>query len=150
LLVVVALAAGGYYYWHKPPAPATPPAVPAPAVPAPGAPAPAAPKPGSGANAALAKLQVFSAHWQPVSGFVQISNAVWTNNATVPIQSSTLECDQYDANNNDLDQMSSTLNGPVQPAANATFNPFNMGAAAANMTHVSCTITRVVQVAAAP
>jgi hypothetical protein len=141
-IVVAALAAGGYYYYtHKAPAaPATPPVAPAPAVPTPGA----------GANAALAKLQVFNAHWQTVSGFVQISNGVWTNNATVPIQSSTLECDQYDANNNNLDQMTTTLNGPVQPAANVTFNPFNMGAAAANMTHVTCTITHVVQVAAAP
>jgi hypothetical protein len=46
--------------------------------------------------------------------------------------------------------MTTTLNGPVQPAANVTFNPFNMGAAAANMNHVTCTITHVVQVAAAP
>jgi hypothetical protein len=141
-IVVIALAAGGYYYYtHKAPAaPATPPATPAPAAPAPAA----------GANAALAKLQVFNAHWQAVSGFVQISNGVWTNNATVPIQSSTLECDQYDANNNNLDQMTTTLNGPVQPAANVTFNPFNMGAVATNMNHVTCTITHVVQVAAAP
>jgi hypothetical protein len=146
-IVVAVLAVGGYYYYtHR--APAAPAATPAATPPA--APAPGAPTPGAGDNAALAKLQVFNAHWQAVSAFIQISNAVWTNNATVPIQSSTLECDQYDANNNDLDQMSSTLNGPVQPAANATFNPFNMGAAAANMTHVSCTITRVVQVAAAP
>ena len=142
-IVVIALAAGGYYYYtHKAPAtPATPPAVPAPG-------APAAPQPGD--DAALAKLQVFNAHWQAVSAFVQISNGVWTNNATVPIQSSTLECDQYDANNNDLDQMTTTLNGPVQPAANVTFNAFNMGAAAANMTHVTCSITHVVQVGAAP
>ena len=146
-IVVAVLAVGGYYYYtHR--APAAPAATPAATPPA--APAPGAPTPGAGDNAALAKLQVFNAHWQAVSAFIQISNAVWTNNATVPIQSSTLECDQYDANNNDLDQMSTTLNGPVQPAANVTFNPFNMGAAAANMTHVTCSITQVVQVGAAP
>jgi hypothetical protein len=136
-IIVAVLAAGGYYYYtHKPPVtPATP---------------PAAPTPGAGSNAALAKLQVFSAHWQAVSGVIQISNGTWVDNATVPIQSSTLECDQYDANNNDLDQMTTTLNGPIQPAATLTFNPFNMGAVAANMTKVSCFITTVVQVAAAP
>jgi hypothetical protein len=136
-IIVAVLAAGGYYYYtHKPPVtPATP---------------PAAPTPGAGSNAALAKLQVFSAHWQAVSGVIQISNGTWVDNATVPIQSSTLECDQYDANNNDLVQMTTTLNGPIQPAATLNFNPFNMSAVAPTLDHVSCTITNVVQVAAAP
>jgi hypothetical protein len=148
-IVVIALAAGGYYYYtHRAPAtPATPPAATPPAATPPAAPAPGAPKPGD--NAAVAKLQVFNAHWQAVNGFIQISSGSWTDNATVPLQSSTLECDQYDANNNDLDQMTTTLNGPIQPAATLTFNPFNMGAVATNMNHVTCSITHVVQVAAA-
>jgi hypothetical protein len=45
--------------------------------------------------------------------------------------------------------MTTTLNGPIQPAATLTFNPFNMGAVATNMNHVTCSITHVVQVAAA-
>jgi hypothetical protein len=142
-IVVAALAVGGYYYYtHRTPAaaPATPPA-------APGAPAAPAP-PAQGAEAALVKLQVFNAHWQTVGGFIQISNGVWTNNGTVAVEKSTLECDQVDANNNTLDQMRTTLNGPIQPAANATFNPFNMGAVAANMTKVNCYITHVTQVGA--
>ena len=63
------------------------------------------------------------------------------------VQSSTLECDQVDNNNTTLDQMRTTLNGPVQPGANATFNPFNMGAVAANMTKVNCYVTHVKQTA---
>jgi hypothetical protein len=147
-IVVAVLAVGGYYYYtHQPaPTPATPPATPA-APGAPGAPAPATP-PAQGAEAALVKLQVFNAHWQTVNGFVQISNGVWTNNATVAVQKSTLECDQADANNNTLGEMRTTLNGPIQPAANATFNPFNMGAVTANMTKVNCFITHVTQVGA--
>ena len=137
-VVVAILAVGGYYYYtHK--APATPATPGAPAAPAP---------PAQGAEAALVKLQVFNAHWQNVGGFVQISSGVWTNNATVAIQKSTLECDQVDANNNTLDEMRTTLNGPIQPAANATFNPFNMGATVASMNKVNCYITHVTQVGA--
>lgn len=135
-LIIPILAIGGYYYLtHRTPA--------APAAPPPAPPAPVASP--QATEAALVKLQVFHANFQRMNGFVQIYNGVWTNNATVPIQSSILECDQVDPNNNTLDQMRTTLNGPVQPGANATFNPFNMGAVAANMTKVNCYVTHVTQ-----
>ncbi len=138
-IVVVVLAIGGYYYYsHRPPV--------TPAAPAPSAPVAPTP-PAQGQEAAQVKQQTFNAHWQTVGGFIQISNGVWINNATVALQSSTLECDQVDSDNNTLDEMRTTLNGPVQPGANATFNPFNMGAVAARMTKVNCYITHVKQTA---
>ena len=75
ILAVLAVAALGYYFYiHRtptaPPAPPTPPAA---------------------TNAALTKQQAFSAHWQTLNGFIQISNGAWKNNATVPIQSATPE-----------------------------------------------------------
>ena len=126
LVIVAALAAGGYYYYthyyvkeH----------------------AAASAQTQKGAGAALGKQQTFDAHWQNVNGFIQVSNGKWTNNSNVEVQSATLECDQYDAGGNDLDQMRTTLNGPVQPGATDTFNPFSMGAVANNLNRVTCTIT---------
>lgn len=127
LAILVVLALGGYYYYthyyvkNHPPASAKS-------------------QPQSGTAAALGKQQAFDAHWQTVNGFVQLSNGKWTNNANVAIQSSTLECDQYDSGGNLLDQMRSTLNGPVQPGGTDTFNPFNVGAVANNLNRVTCTI----------
>ncbi len=122
ILIVLAVLGAGYYYSTKPkpPAPADP-----------------------NAKAALIKQQAFDAHWQAVNGFVQVSNGKWTNNATVAIQSSTLECDQYDSSGTDLAQMRTTLNGPVQPGNSTTFNPFQMGAVATNVNRVTCTIVHV-------
>jgi len=100
LAVVAALALGGYYYYTHYYVKDHPPAA-------------AKSQPQGGTAAALGKQQAFDAHWQTVNGFVQLSNGKWTNNANVAIQSSTLECDQYDAGGNLLDQMRTTLNGPV-------------------------------------
>ena len=121
LIVVAALAAGGYYYYthHKPVSDE---------------------KAQGGSAAALGKQQAFDAHWQNVNGYIQLTNGKWTNNSTVAVQSATLECDQYDGSGNDLDQMRTTLNGPVQPGGTDTFNPFNMGAVAYNLNKVTCTI----------
>ncbi|MGB7264880.1 MAG: zinc-ribbon domain-containing protein [Terracidiphilus sp.] len=130
VILVAALAAGGYYYFTK-----YKPAVDA--------------QKQKGANAALAKQQAFDAHWQTVGGFIQLTNGKWTNNANVAIQSATLECDQYDASGNNLDQMRTTLNGPVNPGGTDTFNPFNMGAVANNLNKVTCTIMYVKQAGAA-
>jgi hypothetical protein len=58
----------------------------------------------------------------------------------VTVASATLECDQYDAAGNELDQMRTTVNGPVQPGGTDTFNPFSMGAVANNLNKVTCTI----------
>jgi hypothetical protein len=125
--LVIALALGGGYYFystHKP------------------APAPPAPS-----NSAVAKQEAFDAHWQTVNGFIQISSGKWTNNSTVPVQSATLECAQYDASGTELDQMRTTLNGPTQPGGSITFNPFWMGAVASNLNRVTCTIVHVEQTA---
>jgi len=121
LLVIALVAAVGYYFVKHLPSSSTDPA----------------------ANAALTKLQTFDAHWQAIYGFVQVSNGKWTNNATIAIDSATLECDQYDSNGTDLAQMRTTLNGPIQPGASETFNPFQMGAVAANVYKVTCTIVHV-------
>ena len=145
VVVIAALAAGGYYwYTHirpKPPAPAPPAPAPAPPNPAPPAPGGGGGAPQPPGAAALGKLQSFNANWNQVNGFVQITNGKWVNNATVAVQSATLECDQYDSGGNLLDEMKTTLNGPVQPSGTATYNPFNMGAVAANLSKVTCEIT---------
>jgi hypothetical protein len=125
LVIAAAIAAGGYtYYTHvyqKNHAPASSQAK-------------------GGANAALGKQQAFDAHWQTVNGFVQLSSGKWTNHSNVAIQSATLECDQYDTSGDDLDQMRTTLTGPVQPGGTDTFNPFAMGAVASNLNKVTCSI----------
>lgn len=126
LIVVAAIAAGGYYYYtHDYVKDHTP----------------AASQGQGGAAAALGKQQAFDAHWQTANGFVELSNGRWTNNASVAVQSATLQCDQYDSNGNDLDQMRTTLNGPVQPGGTDTFDPFSVGAVASNLDQVKCTIT---------
>jgi len=130
IAVVVVAALGYYFYTHR-----TPPAPPAP---------PAA------TNAALTKQQAFSAHWQTENGFIQISNGAWKNNATVPIQSATLECDQYSSNGTDLDEMQTTLNGPVPPGITSTFPAFQMGEVANYLDHVTCTIVHIKQPTPAP
>ena len=128
IVAVVAVAAMGYYFYtHRTP------------------PAPPAPVHQPGENAALVKQQAFSAHWQTENGFIQISNGAWKNNATVPIQSATLECDQYNAGGTDLDEMQTTLNGPVPPGTTSTFPVFQMGEVANYLDHVTCTIVHIKQ-----
>lgn len=125
LVIAAAIVAGGYYYYthnylaNHPPASA---------------------QTEKGAGAALGKQQAFDAHWQTVNGFVQLTNGRWTNNSSVAVESATLECDQYDAAGNELDQMRTTVNGPVQPGGTDTFDPFSMGAVANNLNKVTCKI----------
>ncbi len=123
VILVAALVAGGYYYYKNHFPPAT--------------------EKQKGGNAELAKQQAFDAHWQTVNGFIQLTNGKWTNNASVAIQSATLECDQFDSGGNNLDQMRTTLTGPVNPGGTDTFNPFNMGAVANNLNKVTCSILYV-------
>ena len=127
LVVLSAVALGGYYYYTHYYVKSHPPAA-------------AKSQSQGGTAAALGKQQAFDAHWQTVNGYVQLSNGKWTNNSNVAIQTSTLECDQYDSGGNLLDQMRTTLNGPVQPGATDTFNPFTVGAVASNLNRVTCTI----------
>jgi hypothetical protein len=134
VIIIAALVGGGYYYSHQP----TPTPTPTPA-PAPGP----TPGPNPPPSSPLLSQEAFDAHWQAVNGYIQISNGKWTNNANVAVQSSTLECDQYDAAGSDLVQMKTTLNGPVQAGGYATFTPFQMGAVTVNLNRVTCTITGV-------
>jgi hypothetical protein len=154
-VIIVAAVLGGLYYigTHKslipgaaPAAPGNAPANPGAAPANPGA-APADPGSGSnhGANAALAKTQAFDAHWTNVNGFIQLTNGTWKNNGTATVQSATLECDQFDTSGNVLDEMRTTLNGPVAPGATDGFSPFWMGAVAANLNKVTCSIVHVKQ-----
>jgi hypothetical protein len=171
VIIIVAVLAGGYYYETHKQAPATEPAgqgqpgqTPiqsqpgqAPAQGQPGAPtqtgSPSQPgvypeqQPGVPAqsenNAALVRTQMFGGRWDPVNGVVQISQARWTNNATVIIQSSTLECVQYAANGAILTQSQTRLNGPIQPRATLYFGPFQMGSMVPNLAKVNCGIVGV-------
>jgi len=94
-------------------------------------------------DATLASQQDFSAHWESADGKIRITQGSWTNHAIVPIQSATLECDQYDAGGAVLDKTRTTLNGPLDAGRTDTFDPFEMGAAAGNMSQVKCTIVDV-------
>jgi hypothetical protein len=111
--------------------------------PQPGAPVqPGDPGPG-GPNEALVQLQSFGGQWHAIGGYVQISNARWTNRSTVAMQSAVLECDQYASTGAVLAQMRTTLNGPVQAGGSGTYNPFNMGTIAQNLNWVNCGIVAV-------
>lgn len=129
IIVLAALAAVGYYYYthHKPITQGS----------------------SGGTAAALGKLQVFVGSWQNVNGFVQITNGTWKNNANVAVQTATVQCIQYDGSGNLLDEMNTTMTGPVAPGNTANVNQFNAGAAAANLSSVKCTVTYAHQVSGA-
>ncbi len=97
---------------------------------------------GGGGNA-LAQQESFSGQVGEANGQVQISNGKWTNNATVAVQSVTLECIQFDANGTQLTQTQNTLNGPngpLQPQGTASFSPFLMGSVAQGASKANCGI----------
>ncbi len=99
-------------------------------------------QPGGGGNA-LAQQESFSGQVGEANGQVQISNGKWTNNATVAVQSVTLECIQFDANGTQLTQTQNTLNGPngpLQPQGTASFSPFLMGSVAQGASKANCGI----------
>jgi hypothetical protein len=103
---------------------------------------PGDPGPG-GSNAALVGLQDVSGDWRALNGSLQEYNVKWVNRSTVTIQSSVLECDQYDANNEVLAQNRTNLNGPLQPGGTGTYNPFNMGTVQQGLNSVNCGIVAV-------
>ena len=155
VIVVAAILGGSYYYsQHNPPAPAQQqPGVPG-QQPVPGQPGvPNQPggypeqQPGnpgqSGNNAALVRLQMFGGRWDAMNGFIQVSQARWTNRANVVVQSATLECIQFAANGAAIAQMQTTLHGPVQPQATSTYGPFQMGAISPYLANVKCGIVAV-------
>jgi len=160
IVIAIVVAGGGWYYYHnhQPQTPAAnpptqPQTAPQPAAaPQPGTPPPAAapaqpggPGPG-GPNATLVQQQQWSGQDAPANGYVQVSNGQWTNGSTVAIESSVLECDQYDANNTVLAQNQTNLtlsNPPLAAGGNATFNPFNVGQIVQNVNSVNCGIVAV-------
>ena len=99
----------------------------------------------SGNDAALVRLQMFGGRWDAMNGFVQVSQVRWTNKANVVVQSASLECIQFAANGAVLSQQQTTLHGPVQPQATATYGPFQMGAIAPYLANVKCGIVSVSQ-----
>jgi hypothetical protein len=115
----------------------------------PGAPAPQA-QPGApgqgGANQALVAQQHFAGRWDPVNGYVQISQAQWQNGSNVAMQSATLQCIQYDPNGQTITQQQITLRGPVQPGQTYTFPTFQMGQLAQGLAKVQCGIISVTPV----
>ena len=86
---------------------------------------------------------MFGGRWDGVNGGIQISQARWTNNANVVVQSATLECVQFAANGAVLTQQETTLNGPVQPQATSNYGAFQMGSMAPNLAKVTCGIVGV-------
>ena len=96
-----------------------------------------------GANQALVQAQQFAWKGQPANGQIQITQAEWRNGANVAIQSATLECIQYGANNQPLSQLTATLNGPVQPGQTINIQPFNLGAEAQGVANMKCGIVAV-------
>jgi zinc ribbon protein len=96
-----------------------------------------------GANQALVQAQQFAWKGQPANGQIQITQAEWRNGANVAIQSATLMCIQYGANNQPLSQLTYTLNGPVQPGQTVNIQPFTLGAEAQGVANMKCGIVAV-------
>ena len=97
-----------------------------------------------GNNQALVQLQQFAWKGAPESGNVEITQAACRNGSNVTIQSATLECVQFNANNQALTQMQTTLNGPVGPQQTMKFPQFQMGQLAQGVNQVKCGIIAVV------
>jgi len=101
-------------------------------------------QPGQGGNnQALVQEQQFSWKGQPESGYVMVTQAQWTNGSNVTIQSATLECDQYNAQNQSIGSMQTTLNGPLQAGQTENFGQFQMGQLANGVANVKCQIVAV-------
>ena len=142
-VIVIAVLAGGYYYHEKQkPAAQTQPGA------GPSQPGAAPSQPGFNpstpvSNQGLVQQQIFGGRWVAAYGSIEVTNARWTNNSNVAIQSATLECVQYAANGATIAQTQNILNGPVQPGASATFGPFQMGRIAQYLNKVNCGIVQV-------
>ena len=102
---------------------------------------------GGGDTSQLVQMQSFTGQIGEANGQVQVSNGKWTNNATVSIQSSNLQCVQTGNGDQPLTQTNTTLtgpNGPLAPNTSTTFNPFLGGAVVQGATAAQCKITAVV------
>jgi hypothetical protein len=143
VVVVILLAGIGYYYYNKLHASPTPAPSPTPA-----AQNPPASGTGSGGgngsgNSALVNQQTFTAHWQDQSGMLVLTTATWVNNSTTNITTATLQCRQFNAAGTDLSEYRVTLNGPTNAGTTSNFSNVSLGATAAGMTKVDCSIIHV-------
>jgi len=89
------------------------------------------------------QAQQFAWKGQPTNGQIQITQAEWRNGSNVTIQAATLMCIQYGANNQPLSQLTTTLNGPVQPGQTINIQPFTLGAEAQGVASMKCGIVAV-------
>jgi hypothetical protein len=96
-----------------------------------------------GGNQALVQAQQFAGRWDPVNGYVQVSNAQWRNGSNVAMQSATLECVQYAQSGQPITQTRDTLNGPALPGQTITFPTFTMGEMQEGLAKVQCGIVGV-------
>ncbi|MGB6855413.1 MAG: hypothetical protein WBE03_00905 [Terracidiphilus sp.] len=96
-----------------------------------------------GGNQSLVQAQQLAWKAQPANGQIEITQAEWRNGASVTIQSATLECIQYGANNQSLSQLTTTLNGPVQPGQTVNIQPFTLGTEAQGVANMKCGIVGV-------
>jgi hypothetical protein len=97
-----------------------------------------------GGNPMLVRAQQFVGRWDPVNGYVQVSNAQWRNGANVAVQSVTLECVQFAATGQVITQNQMKLNGPAQPGQIIPFPTFQMGAMMQGLARVQCGIVGAV------
>jgi hypothetical protein len=147
VIVLLIIAGIGYYYYNKShagtSAPAANPPAAGPPASQPGAPSAPPSSSGSGGNAALVNQQTFNAHWQEENGFLVLTTATWANNSAVALTSAVVQCEQDDANGNDLSQYRVTLNGPTNPNATSSYSNIRIGAFIATTNKVNCTIVHV-------
>jgi hypothetical protein len=157
VVVIILLAGIGYYFYHRAhsaasPAPTPTPVTTTPATPAPAPapdPSPAAQTPPAGDNqngsgdADLVTQQDFNAHWEDQSGKLVLTTATWANNSAADMASATLQCRQYNEAGTDLSEFRVTLTGPTKAQTSNQFTNISLGATAAGMTKVNCSIIHV-------
>jgi len=97
-----------------------------------------------GNNQALVQQQQFAWKGAPEGGYAEITQAAWKNGSNVTIQSATLDCVEFNANNQAIAQMQTTLNGPAAPGQILTFSQIRMGQLAQGVSQVKCRIVAVV------
>jgi hypothetical protein len=101
---------------------------------------------GAGGTDNIAQQQKFTFNPVNQNGTVEITQATWENDSNVTITSATLECAQFDAQNQIIQAsiMQTTLNGPLSPGQNTTFPSFQMGQVQQGVQEVKCGIVQVV------
>jgi hypothetical protein len=93
------------------------------------------------------KQQVFTLQWRTANGDVQLYNQKWENRSSVAIQSSDLECGQYDQNGTGLAQkhvqLTDETDRAVKPGSTEEFSGLDIGPAVQGLTALNCGIVNV-------